>query len=105
MTPVPNPFIELAQDPVSALAWTGYAMLMLAILVGAIPWAVRQTATLAVRYRKNRASADWWAFGERRNGYIPPLSWLSRLFAVLLVLMATAWALGALVWVLSGGGA
>jgi hypothetical protein len=98
-----NPFIELARDPVAALAWLGYALLMLGIVVAALPWAVRQGATLAVRYRRNRTTDAWWSFGERRAGYVPPLGWLARLFVVVLVLAVTTWALGTIVWLLRGG--
>lgn len=93
-----NPFVELARDPIGALAWLGYVLLMLAVAIAAIPWALRQATTLYVRYRKNRTSDRWWSFGDSRLGYIPPLGWLSRAFGVLFVLAIAAWALGALIW-------
>lgn len=95
-----NPFIELARNPVASLAWLGYALLMVGIVLAAVPWAVRQGATLVVRYQKNRAGPKWWAFGDASHGYIPPLSWLARLFGVLFVLAIAAWALGGFVWLL-----
>jgi len=99
-----NPFIEFAADPVGVLAWLGYALLLVGIVLAAVPWAIRQAGTLLVRYRKNRTSAEWWSFGERRSGYIPPRSWLSRAFAVLFVLSVTAWAASALFWLVGIGG-
>jgi len=99
-----NPFIELANDPIGVLSTLGYVLFMLGIVLAAVPWAIRQSGTLLVRYRKNRTSAEWWSFGERRSGYIPPLSWLSRAFAVLFVLSVTAWAASALFWLVGIGG-
>jgi len=95
-----NPFIELARDPVEALAWLGYVLLMFGIVAAAIPWAARQAVVLVVRYQKNAQSDAWWSLGQRRRGYIPPLSWLSRLFAIVFVLAVAAWALGTIVWVI-----
>lgn len=93
-----NPFIAFGQDPVAALAWLGYALLLVGIVAAAVPWAIRQGVTLVVRYKANRHSDAWWSFGEARNGYIPPLSWLSRAFGVLLVLAVASWATSALFW-------
>lgn len=98
-----NPFVELARDPVGALAWLGYLLFMCGILVLAIPWAVRKTAWLYARYLQNRASSDWWAFGETRTGYIPPAGWLAWAFGVCLVLAVSAWALGSVVWLVGVG--
>jgi len=94
-----NPFIEFASDPVGVLAWTGYALLLVGIVGAAVPWAIRQGATLIVRYHKNKHdSKKWFSFGSRRAGYVPPLSWLARAFAVCGVLAVTAWAVSALFW-------
>lgn len=97
-----NPFIELARDPVATLAWLGYLLLMLGIVVLALPWALRKSVWLLARYRKNRASDSWWAFGDRRDGYIPPAGWLAQAFTVCLVLAVAAWALGSVVWLVGG---
>ncbi|AFH22483.1 hypothetical protein OSG_eHP27_00155 [environmental Halophage eHP-27] len=95
---VTNPFIKFATDPVGVLAWLGYAFLLVGIVFTAVPWAFRQGATLVVQYRKNRHTDAWWSFGARRNGYLPPLGWLSRAFGVCIVLAVTAWAVSALFW-------
>ena len=97
-----NPFIELAQNPVGALAWLGYALIMAAIAFGAVRTVLRGIPTLWVQYKNNRHTNDWWAFGDRRNGYIPPLGWSIQFAAYLVVLAIAAWALGALVWLVSG---
>jgi hypothetical protein len=97
-----NPFVEFARDPVAALAWLGYALLLAGIVLAAVPWAIRQGVTLVVRYRSNRTSDAWWSFGASRAGYIPPLSWLSRAFGVLFVLAIASWATSALFWLVGG---
>ena len=97
-----NPFVELARDPVGSLAWLGYTLLMAAIVIAAVPWAVRKAAWLIARWRTNRASDTWWAFGTRRDGYLPPASWLAWAFGVLFVLAIATWALGTLVWLIGG---
>jgi hypothetical protein len=94
----PNPFVALAEDPVGTLAWLGYTLLMLGIVILALPWSVRKSAWLYARYRQNRAGDRWWSFGDSNVGYIPPAGWLSQAFFVLFVLAVTAWALGALAW-------
>lgn len=96
-----NPFIRLAQDPVGTLAVFGYALLLVAIFVAAVPWAVRQYATLITRYKKNRHGAEWWAFGDRSAGYIPPAGWLAWAFLSTFVLAIAAWAAGTLIWIVS----
>lgn len=97
-----NPFIAFGQDPVAALAWLGYALLLAGIVLAAVPWAIRQGVTLVVRYKANRHSDAWWSFGDSRHGYIPPLSWLSRAFGVLFVLAIASWATSALFWLVGG---
>lgn len=97
-----NPFIELARNPVATLAWLGYLLLMLGIVVLAVPWSVRKTAWLIARYQQNRRSDSWWSFTDRPNGYIPPAGWLAWAFSVCLVLAVSAWALGSVVWLLGG---
>ena len=96
-----NPFVELARDPVASLAWLGYLLLMIGVVVLAVPWSVRKVAWLVARYYQNRASDSWWSFGDRRHGYIPPAGWLAHAFSVCLVVALSAWALGTVVWRLS----
>jgi hypothetical protein len=95
-----NPFVELARDPVGTLAWLGYFLFMLGVVVLAVPWAIRKTAWLYARYETNATSDDWWSFGNRRKGYIPPAGWLGQAFLVCVVLAGSAWALGTVVWLL-----
>lgn len=94
----PNPFIELARDPIATLGWLGYFFGMVAIVVALVPWAIRHGAKLIDAYYRDRKSDDWWAFGDARTGYIPPGDWLLGAFKVLAVLAVASWALGSLVW-------
>jgi hypothetical protein len=93
-----NPFIEFARDPVGVLAWLGYALFLVTVVVIALPWSVRKSAWLIARYQQNRASDSWWSFGDRNAGYIPPQGWLLHAASVCLVLAVSAWAVGALIW-------
>jgi hypothetical protein len=93
-----NPFIELARNPVTALAWLGYALFMCGIVILAVPWSIRKTAWLIARYQQNRAGDRWWSFGTGNAGYIPPAGWLAWAFAVCGVLAVSAWAVGTLIW-------
>jgi len=93
-----NPFIEFAQDPVGVLAWVGYGLLLVAIFLAAVPWAFRQYVMLVTQYKRNRHGGDWWAFGDRSAGYIPPASWLAWAFLSTLVLAVAVWSVGALIW-------
>lgn len=96
-----NPFVQFAQDPVGILAWTGYALLLVTIAFGAVRTVLRGLPTLYIQYQRNRHTDDWWAFGDRRNGYIPPLGWSLRLMLYGVVLAVAAWAGGALIWLVS----
>jgi hypothetical protein len=98
-----NPFIEFAQNPVQLLSWLGYALVLLAIGVGAVRTVLRGIPTLWIQYQSNKHTNDWWAFGERKNGYIPPLGWTVKLCAYLIVLAIAAWAASALIWFVGGG--
>jgi len=93
-----NPFIEFARDPIGILAWGGYALIMLAIAFGTVRTVLRELPTLWVQYQKGKHTDQWWAFGSRRNGYIPPLGWSIRLSASILLLAIASWSLGALLW-------
>lgn len=97
-----NPFIELARDPVGTLAAGGYALVLLTIAFGAVRTVLREWPTLWVKYTRNRHTDDWWAFGDRREGYIPPLGWSIRFAASLLVLAVAAFAASALMWFVGG---
>ena len=94
----PNPFIELARDPVGTLAALGYALILAAIAFGAVRTVLRELPRLYVQYDRNKHTNDWWAFGERRDGYIPPLGWSMRFAASLVILAVAAFAASALVW-------
>lgn len=113
----PNPFIELARDPIATFAWLGYGLLLLAIVLAvlavvvvAVPWSIRQTAKLVAHYYRDRRSDDWWSFGDTPVGYLPPGSWLAGAFKVVAVYIALAflmgiasWAVGGLIWLVGGG--
>lgn len=97
---VPNPFIEFAQDPVGVLAWAGYALILFTLSVAALRTVLRGIPTLWVQYRNNRHTDKWWAFGDRRNGYIPPARWTALFCWYLLILAGFVWTAGALLWLL-----
>ncbi len=98
-----NPFIEFARDPVATLSWVGYLFVLLAIGFAALRTVLRGIPTLWIQYDKNKHTNDWWAFGERKAGYIPPLGWTVRLCGYLLVLAIAAWAGSAVIWFVGGG--
>jgi hypothetical protein len=95
-----NPFVELAREPVKALALTGYALLMATIVGLGAAFTLRKGATLLV-YATDRTNRqrDWW--GDALNGWLPPAWWIGWTAVVVLVWVVIAWALGALVWVLA----
>jgi len=96
---VPNPFIEFAVDPVGALAWVGYALLLVGIVLMALWWSLRKLGTLAVQYRKNSHTDAWWS-GPFDIGIVPPPQWTASLSAVIFVWAVTAWAISALFWLI-----
>lgn len=100
MNPMPvNPFIELARDPVAALAWLGYGLLMLLLVCFGLAYAVRQAAVCVALADRTHRQRDWW--GDYFYGWLPPPGWLARAGSVVLVLSITSLALSAFVWLLS----
>lgn len=98
-----NPFIALARDPILALAALGYGLALLAIGVVGASYAIRTLGEQVATFRNQRHQSQWWSFGESSRGWIPPADWAARTAWALLVLAATAWAWGALVWLVGGG--
>jgi len=93
----PNPLIEFAVDPVAALAWVGYAILLVTVVAGGVAFTLRRGARqVAAAARANRKRA-WW--GEAFDGWLPPWPWIAWTASIALVWVVIAWSLGALVWV------
>jgi len=97
---VPNPFIELAQDPIGTLAVVGYALVLFGLILAATWWSLRKVGILANRYQKNRHSDAWWS-GPFDIGIVPPPDWTATAVMILFVWAITLWALSALVWVIT----
>lgn len=95
----PNPFIELATDPVGTLALAGYALLLASLILMATWWSLRTAGTLYVQYRKNQHTDAWWS-GPFEIGVVPPPRWTATAAAVGFVWAVTLWALSALVWLI-----
>lgn len=95
----PNPFVAFAKDPVAALAWTGYALLMTTVVGLGVAFTFRKGATL-IAYATDRNNRQRTFFGETLDGWLPPTWWIGWAAVVLLVWVVIAWALGALVWVI-----
>lgn len=99
-----NPFIELAKDPIATLGWLAYALILLAITLATLRNTTRGFVTLYVQYINNRhqdGPDGWWSFGDRRNGYIPPLGWTVRACAYLVNLAVALLAVATLYWILT----
>jgi hypothetical protein len=98
----PNPFVELARNPVGTLALAGYALGLLALSLMSTWWSLRTIGRLGNRWRANHHTDDWWS-GPFEIGFVPPPKWSATFCAVLFVWAVTAWALSALVWIAGGG--
>lgn len=95
-----NPFVELARDPVAALAGAGWVVIYAGIVLLVAPYCVRKISllTLIASERGRRQQRDWW--GERWGGWLPDEKWIASALLVGAGLVVILWALGALVWVL-----
>ena len=94
---VPNPFIQIAVDPVGTAGWIGYGLFLTAFVLLSTGWGLRKIGDLGTKYRRNHHTDEWWS-GPFDIGIVPPASWTATLAAVLFVWSFTAWAGGALVW-------
>jgi len=90
-----NPFIALAEDPVAALAWFGYALAMVALTVGAAHFAFRLLTRVYVRWERNHTQPEWW------GGWIPPKYETGLIIVSLLSLAVASWATGTILWMLA----
>ena len=91
-----NPFVALAEDPVRFFAVLGYALMLLTLAILSTVYVARTVGYLKVRWQKNRHSDAW--FDIAGVNCIPPGGYILRLASVPAVLMLTAWAVGALIW-------
>jgi|GEM_PF-5114338 hypothetical protein len=89
---IPNPFIELFRDPVATLAATGYALFLAVLLIATVGACWRNVITLWVRWDRQRPG-QW--------EYLPPVGFLARAAAIPFVLAIDAWAVAALIWLLT----
>lgn len=87
-----NPLIELYRDPVGTLAALGYVLLLVTLLVVTFAACWRNAITIRLHWERQRP-AQW--------EYRPPITWLLRVAAVPFILAVDAWAVAALVWMLS----
>jgi len=94
---VVNPFVELARDPVAALSVAGAVLALLALALAASWWSLRKLGRLAVRYRRNSHTDEWWS-GPLGIGTLPPPEWTATLVVVLFCWAVTLWAVGAVVY-------
>lgn len=86
-----NPFIELYQDPVGTLAALGYALGLTTLLVITVAVCWSNAVTAYTQYDRN-----WHSWN-----YLPPAGWILRVAAVPGILAVDAWALSALIWLLT----
>ena len=87
-----NPFIELYRHPVTFLAAVGYTLALLTLLAITIAACWRNAATIKAQF--DHQYPNQWQ-------YFPPASWLLRVSAIPAVLAIDAWALAALLWILT----
>lgn len=96
MTP-PNPFIELARDPVATLGWLAYTVLVLAILLVGLSYTIRHGFHLyALATDRNTRQRDWW--GETHDGWLPPTAWQLGALKVCIALSSALLAAASVVW-------
>ncbi|GGK74622.1 hypothetical protein [Haloarcula sebkhae] len=89
---IPNPFIELFRSPVATLVGLGYALLLITLLVATLAACWRNAVTIAVRWDRQRPG-QW--------EYLPPVGFLARVAAIPFVLAIDAWAVAALIWLIT----
>jgi hypothetical protein len=98
---IPNPFIELARDPVAFFGLLGYALATTMFALGGVSWAIRQGSICVTLADRNHRQKQWW--GDTLDGWFPPPSWQLRVASVLLALTLSSWAIGGLLWFAGGG--
>ena len=86
-----NPFIEFAKDPVGVLGLVGYALILSALLIwtAGICW-----SNLVHAYAQFQSNWHRW-------DYLPPAKWLGRVGLIPFILAVDAWAVGALIWLVT----
>jgi len=95
----PNPFIELARDPVGTLALAGYALVLVGIAMSSLWWSLRTAGKLGTQWQRNHHTSEWWS-GPFEIGVVPPPKWSAWAVVVVFVWAITLWAVSALVWVI-----
>lgn len=97
MTP-PNPFIDLAQDPIGAIAAAGYLVLVFGILFFGTPHALRTFIEVYVDWTQNKERKKWARLWGDGVGYIPPFVESLKVLWACIVLYACFQAAAALLW-------
>lgn len=95
---VPNPFIQLAQDPVGVLSAVGYLLLLVAILIVGVPHAVRTLADVYADWRENNHRKKWARLWGEGPGYLPPFTVAIKAMWGLFVLFAAFESVAAVLW-------
>jgi len=96
---VPNPFIRLAEDPVTTLALAGYVLALLTLIGLGVAFTLRKGAVLlAFAVERNNRQREFW--GDAFDGWLPPPWWIGWTAVVAAVWVGIFWALGAVVWVI-----
>jgi hypothetical protein len=85
-----NPFIRLAEDPVTTTALAAYGLILFAALIATWYILGRNLLTLYIQYDKQA-----WT--------TPPAPWAARAIAIPLVLAVDFLLIGALIWLATGG--
>jgi hypothetical protein len=96
----PNPFIELARDPVATLGWLGYVFLITTTTVFAAGYAARMATELWATADRTARQRDW--YGDTLDGWLPPTQWTLGAAKLTIALTVAAWAVASLVWIASG---
>lgn len=92
-----NPFVYLAESPVEFFALLGYALIMLFFVFLSLIFVARQTAEVYQSWSIRNKRADWWRWMDVIP--VPPTLVILRAASVPFVLALTAWAIGALVYI------
>ena len=86
-----NPFIELFRAPVATLTALAYALGLLTLLALTLAFCWTNAVTAYTQFDRN-----WHSWN-----YLPPTTWVLRVAAIPAILAVDAWALGALIWLLT----
>jgi hypothetical protein len=96
---IPNPFIELARDPVATISALGYLVLLVGILLFGVPHAVRiLVEDVYLDWKQNNHRDKWRRLWGDGPGYLPPFGIGLRALWAFVVIAVAFEAVAALVW-------